>query len=554
MKKLYTLLLALCPAVLAMASLPLQQGPAQFKLVPQTSEAKQLQRSKHTSEVLPVADGMKKAPAKAHESDEWEVLGEGDFKEGLVLGVYGLQTALDLKAEFAKSKTTEGLYRVSNPYKAVADNYPSVFSYDATVAEPLYLQVVDGDKFYLEGFNTGLTDLEDNSVITVTSQAANLIAGNSLETVLSVVPEAFGDFSMGYFDFGGPQFTLSGKTYYDYLVVIAGGNYAGNKYGVTKLVPPGVDVKDYSITVDYENCADGNKFGFQFAFGTDVEKVKIMYVQGEYPASVENLAYVVESGQEFAASEAAQGISLDLSAGDDGVYTLFAVTLDAAGALAKGTYAWVYVIQDNDDQWKSFESKGEYTDDIVSSIYNEHAAAAHEVEVQENIATPGFYRLVNPYAEPYQFAQENVGGCTHKHYIYINAVDPEKVYLLESPIGWELGDGAMVVSSLAYMNIQNEADPSAYYGTLADGVITFPQKALVAREMKYQEGTWYYANSNNAFKVQLPDDAGVNDVIADDAEAPVEYYNLQGVRIDAPSAGQLVIRRQGSSVSKQLVH
>lgn len=554
MKKLYTLLLALCPAVLAMASLPLEQGSAHFKLVPQTSEAKQLQRTKHISESLPLADGMKKAPAKAHESDEWEVLGEGDFKEGLVLGLYGLQTALDLKAEFAKSKTTEGLYRVSNPYKAVADDYPAVFSYDATTAEPLYLQVVSGDKFYLEGFNTGLVDLEDNAAISVVSQAANLIASNSLETVLSVVPEAFGDFSMGYFDFGDPQFTLNGKTYYDYLLSIAGSYYRGNSYGVTKLVPPGVVVKDYSVAVDYDNCADGNKFGFQFAFGSDVEKVKLMYFQGEYPASSDNLAFVAENGVEFAAAEAAKGISLDLSGNEDGIYTLFAVTLDADGALAKGTYAWVYVIQDNDDQWKSFESKGEYTDDIVSSIYNNHTAVAHEVEVQENIATPGFYRLVNPYAEPYQFASENVGGCTHKHYIYINAVDPEKVYLLESPIGWELGDGAMVVSSLAYMDIQNEADPSAHYGTLADGVITFPQKALVAREMKYQEGAWYFANSNNAFKVQLPEDAGVGSVMADDTEAAVEYYNLQGVRIDAPAAGQLVIRRQGSSVSKQLVH
>lgn len=45
--------------------------------------------------------------------------------------------------------------------------------------------------------------------------------------------------------------------------------------------------------------------------------------------------------------------------------------------------------------------------------------------------------------------------------------------------------------------------------------------------------------------------AGVNDVIADeDANAPVEYYNLQGVRVSNPAAGQLVIKKQGKTATK----
>lgn len=47
---------------------------------------------------------------------------------------------------------------------------------------------------------------------------------------------------------------------------------------------------------------------------------------------------------------------------------------------------------------------------------------------------------------------------------------------------------------------------------------------------------------------------GIEDVIIgeDDANAPVEYYNLNGVRVSNPSAG-LYIRRQGSTVSKVLI-
>lgn len=46
---------------------------------------------------------------------------------------------------------------------------------------------------------------------------------------------------------------------------------------------------------------------------------------------------------------------------------------------------------------------------------------------------------------------------------------------------------------------------------------------------------------------------GVSDVVVDNANAPVEYYNLQGVRISEPAAGQVVIRRQGTDVQKLFV-
>lgn len=48
---------------------------------------------------------------------------------------------------------------------------------------------------------------------------------------------------------------------------------------------------------------------------------------------------------------------------------------------------------------------------------------------------------------------------------------------------------------------------------------------------------------------------GADDIIkdSDDANAPVEYYDLRGIRIDRPTAGSVVIRRQGSTVTKIVV-
>ncbi|MDE6484084.1 MAG: Omp28-related outer membrane protein [Duncaniella sp.] len=58
----------------------------------------------------------------------------------------------------------------------------------------------------------------------------------------------------------------------------------------------------------------------------------------------------------------------------------------------------------------------------------------------------------------------------------------------------------------------------------------------------------------NACVVKSPveGDSGIDTVIADDTDAPVEYFNLQGIRVNDPSTG-LYIRRQGDKVTKVLV-
>ena len=45
--------------------------------------------------------------------------------------------------------------------------------------------------------------------------------------------------------------------------------------------------------------------------------------------------------------------------------------------------------------------------------------------------------------------------------------------------------------------------------------------------------------------------AGIHDVVTDQpADAPVEYYNLQGIRVANPTHGQIYIQRQGATATK----
>lgn len=78
---------------------------------------------------------------------------------------------------------------------------------------------------------------------------------------------------------------------------------------------------------------------------------------------------------------------------------------------------------------------------------------------------------------------------------------------------------------------------------------------------KGNQGTWYtnIAPANAPTEFLLPalylkdkSDA-INEVNVDNSNAPVEFFNLQGMRINEPAAGQIVIRRQGNQVSKIFV-
>lgn len=57
---------------------------------------------------------------------------------------------------------------------------------------------------------------------------------------------------------------------------------------------------------------------------------------------------------------------------------------------------------------------------------------------------------------------------------------------------------------------------------------------------------------DNTAAASLPDylSSGVEDVVVDPADAPAEYYTLQGIRVAAPAPGNIYIVRQGTTVSK----
>jgi len=118
-----------------------------------------------------------------------------------------------------------------------------------------------------------------------------------------------------------------------------------------------------------------------------------------------------------------------------------------------------------------------------------------------------------------------------------------------------LGEGSAFAGSAIAWDL-----PAKGLGTLTDtGSRMFGICPCVVTDENGKQGCYLSIyKCNNGLATYLISEpgfvAGVNDVIADhDANAPVEMYNLNGVRVDGNPAPGLYLKRQGSTVTKVFV-
>lgn len=154
------------------------------------------------------------------------------------------------------------------------------------------------------------------------------------------------------------------------------------------------------------------------------------------------------------------------------------------------------------------DSTATYVEDYMASMFTDFEPVAYDLEIRENDIYPGIYRLMNPYGEVWPFYVEGMTDLDNDYYIEIDARDPEGVYINLSNLGCDMGYGPCYAYSLAAHYLSQGATlddmkDEGYCGTLKDGIITFPMKALLFYMPDYSSSL-YYANSNGAFRVALP--------------------------------------------------
>lgn len=201
-----------------------------------------------------------------------------------------------------------------------------------------------------------------------------------------------------------------------------------------------------------------------------------------------------------------------------------------------------------------------------------------DVDVEENVYLKGYYRIKNPYKAWAQTAGYDQGHG-HSHYLYINAYDPEEVYVEYSPLGLDVSVfGELAVSSdyfalvsqygydyLKALNIHSG-------GKIENKVITFNNRNDI-RVLCHKLGEWYYTNRlvnpdydedaalaagedyevepyiAGPFKLDLSGTSSIAEVMIDGQNVDPVYYNLQGMRIDRPKNG-VAIEIRGNQTRK----
>lgn len=261
----------------------------------------------------------------------------------------------------------------------------------------------------------------------------------------------------------------------------------------------------------------------------------------------------VEAGGEFDIDIPAENIN-ELMA-------IVAISFVNGEALAY-TEKYITCIDDEKGKWKSL-GESEIVTDLMEGVFGLQPNET-KVEVQQNIANPGIYRALNSYDARFPYNDPGEYDTEYNHYLVFDATDSDCVILGIAELGIDWKGAAFIGGSLAayYIakgNTFEEVKESGIGGTLSDGIITFPAKSLFIYSDGWDkfgatDGQLYYGNISGKMSLTIPNDgtSGIENVVIEENGKAI-YYNLQGVRVDNPIKGSVVIRTDSGKAQKVVI-
>ena len=139
-------------------------------------------------------------------------------------------------------------------------------------------------------------------------------------------------------------------------------------------------------------------------------------------------------------------------------------------------------------------------EDLLTTFFEVETGKAWECEVYENANVPGMLYFKNAFTSEYPYNEPGDYVTTDKYFM-VNVKNHDKVYIPYQGLGMDWGYGEFGVVSLISAYFEGAADN---WGTLKDGVITFPQKGILIQMADYKDGGFYTSNGSGAFVIHLP--------------------------------------------------
>lgn len=152
-------------------------------------------------------------------------------------------------------------------------------------------------------------------------------------------------------------------------------------------------------------------------------------------------------------------------------------------------------------------TKGLWRDGVFAEWFNLAVPNCEQsIEIYERDDRPGYYRLHDVYNVDFvsrMFGMDASSVCLEKNYTYIDATDPEKVWIPTFRTGLVFSNEYGECSIASYVTENEDFDPSisSVYGKLENGIITFPTGSI---ELKFALLGWYPTNTKGLHRVILP--------------------------------------------------
>lgn len=178
------------------------------------------------------------------------------------------------------------------------------------------------------------------------------------------------------------------------------------------------------------------------------------------------------------------------------------------------------------------------------------------IGTREIVTDTATYQALGGFYEPYSYCIWNVVGAENGFKLQNNAT---KAYVAALPgqpsrmiLTTENADEAAVFTASFFSG----ANAGVTLSSLVSAATESDPEVIMALNLGNQgEVVTYYANDNGStFNIAVANPAGIQGVAVENANGPVEFYNIQGVRVNPETAGPgLYIRRQGNKAVKVLV-
>lgn len=388
-----------------------------------------------TSTVTPFAIGSDASDYTA--ITDWQSIGTGRYTDGFVAWSVG-DTGYEMdpwQVEIEESAANPGLYRIVNPYAGCS--YAT--DYGEVVTTQDYYMIVDAtdpDAVFIPEFETGVEPYyADYQMVSGKSQSAGTLAN---------------------YEITFPAFGLACYT-------ASGGWITSNNDSNFHIYLPGAT--DYSAALTQGSSCISTEATAEVTAGADIAYIRTSFALDGQDATLSDPITPTDGAA-----------SLTYPVSEEGKYTLTVSFYDNTDTQRASLSATYFRFDANDDQWKTI-GMAPMTEGFAQSMFgDDYGPNTYNVTLQENIATPGFYRIVNPMDgnTNTNVTTYNYHSSDHTHYIYIHAEDPQNVYVEESPVGLDMSYGSMILAS-TYSS----------YGNVTNGIITIPASSLYMYDNQY---------------------------------------------------------------------